>query len=341
MMIASARADLGMDASVLPLGCDPPGWDGHFHPELWQVFDSTIRNSETTHPTEAAPGTRLVNPKLWKLRSLPQLTIDVADDQRARTIQDQQIRVKTLQEFSPQTAPMSSIRLNPTALAWKRTTPLIDSLYQGTFIALGATLPAGGTAHLAQYHIVSAVNPEVSTSLQTRHIDPELLRLKIAPAPSHIPLEVIDQSPSVDASTTLNSELHVHFEHSLVTITRALSGKRWWHAEFVRDDGWYIPGMRRGELIPDPPAPDMAYCLPRALLLIRNLEITGTWTAEARSALSSEVPSFGPFLLRPSSQESDASAVQTTTILGAGTQVIGVFATPLPALPPQDDPSSS
>jgi hypothetical protein len=172
---------------------------------------------------------------------------------------------------------------------------------------------------------------------RVKRIRPELY-FEVPPAKAHIDLDAVVTAPTVDTSTTKSTDLHVHLEHCLVTITRRLSGRPWWHHELVRDEGWYVPGMHRGDLVPEPASPDVAHCLPRALLLVRNVEISGTWTADARVALTSAAPAIGPFLMSPASSTMAAGATQETTVLGIGTQVIGVLGTPMPVLPPQSDP---
>ena len=44
------------------------------------------------------------------------------------------------------------------------------------------------------------------------------------------------QAPEVSQVTTTDSDLHVHFEYCLVTITRKLAGTPWWHTDFVAED---------------------------------------------------------------------------------------------------------
>ncbi|MFB7335707.1 peptidoglycan-binding protein [Streptomyces adustus] len=150
-----------------------------------------------------------------------------------------------------------------------------------------------------------------------------------------------EPAPGPTANTlTGGGELHVHFQHALVRMLRRFSGLPWWHPELIADPGWYLPGMRRGQLVPDPPENGTAHCLPQALLLVRDVHITGSWTTEAHAALGAAMPSFGPFLLQPGSAASLAAdgGLGTTTVLGLGTQVIGILGTPMPALPPVDDP---
>ena len=173
--------------------------------------------------------------------------------------------------------------------------------------------------------------------LRPSRIDPELLK-SVVHKLSHLDLDTVAASPTVSVSTTQSSDLRIHFEHCLVTITRLLSGRPWWHQDLVQDTGWYIPGLRRGDLVPEASGPGIAHCLPRALLLLRNLSITGTWTADARAALGTPLPAIGPFLMASLSGDVSAEATQQTTVLGLGTQVVGILCTPMPVLPPLDDP---
>ena len=168
------------------------------------------------------------------------------------------------------------------------------------------------------------------------HVDPQLLS-----AATRVQFSDLATAPTVSTVTT-TSDLHVHFEHCLVILTRTMAGKSWWHQDLVADNGWYVPGMAQGELVDQPASTTEAHCLPRALLLVRNVSLTGSWTADALTTMSQPMPWFGPFLMTPPAPETittDASGAQQTTVVGAGTQVIGVLCTPLPILPPRNDPS--
>ncbi|MFJ4840453.1 peptidoglycan-binding protein [Streptomyces sp. NPDC088746] len=167
------------------------------------------------------------------------------------------------------------------------------------------------------------------------------LRLLTSLRPSATP-----ESPAADeavpeaattSAPTAGGDLRIHFEHSLVRLVRRFAGASWWHPQLTAEPGWYVPGMRRGQLVPDPPGDGTAHCLPQALLLVRDIRITGSWTAEAYAALGAAAPAFGPFLLR-SGAVPTADNPGTTTVQGLGTQVIGILGTPMPTLPPIDDP---
>jgi hypothetical protein len=98
--------------------------------------------------------------------------------------------------------------------------------------------------------------------------------------------------------------------------------------------------MAQGALVPADDDPDRAWCLPTTLLLVRNVQLTGTWTQEASETMDSSVHYLGPFLLGPAQHvETATGEAQQTTVLGSGLQVIGELCAPLPALPPTSDPA--
>ncbi len=362
-MVATARTDLGPDPAVLPLGCEPSGWalPGG---TIWQAFDSVVHAAETTHTEVGSSPVKHVNPSLWKLRALPEAALDVSTVPPPRVIQYQQLRAAALQQELDAAAavPDRTELLSP--LAVKRYSvqrlPLMEMTVQrepaeglvqerlGLRSELAQRFSDGPVSRMSSDSVVERIvnadaavsAAEVVTAPPTagHAVDPALLRYDVRQLAPHFDLSAVEQAPAVDAVTTTSTDLHVHFEHCLVTITRTMSGRSWMHQELLHDDGWFIHGMRRGELVPEPTVPGTAHCLPRALLLMRGLEVTGTWTAEARAALSSGVPALGPFLLQPMEETVTANAVQQTVVHGLGMQVVGVLATPLPVLPPLDDP---
>lgn len=110
----------------------------------------------------------------------------------------------------------------------------------------------------------------------------------------------------------------------------------WWHPEQLAASEWYVPTMNAGDLVSAAGDADTIRCRPVALLLVRNLSLTGTWSTSARELMGG-VHDVGPFLMQVGAS-SAASTDQQTSIGGAGLQVIGVIGAPIPALPPSDDP---
>ncbi len=193
------------------------------------------------------------------------------------------------------------------------------------------------------------------TSNETNEANESYLQLA-QPAPARVYLDetlaqelvhvnvgdLVDQ-PAVSTATTSDSSLHVHFEYVVLSITRLLSGRPWWHPEFVEEPAWFVPGMKRGALVPESSDPAYGHCLPQSLLLVRNVSLTGSWSEEAKATMNESVHYFGPFLMSPPdttrTTKTDAQSVEQTTVVGLGVQVIGELCSKLPALPPMDDPA--
>lgn len=80
-LIADARQDIGTDPDLLPLGCEPSDF-AEPTCTAWRVFDTTITGhapqTSTDVPPRAIPPSRAtVNPKLWRLRAVPDDTLQV------------------------------------------------------------------------------------------------------------------------------------------------------------------------------------------------------------------------------------------------------------------------
>jgi hypothetical protein len=349
-LIATARQDLGADPSpdVLTLGCEPDDFAADTS-TAWTVFDTHLTSQSTTTTTGPA---QQIDPALWKVRALPAtFATELPQRREAMLARRAQIAELTL-------APMSALRTS-LAPAVAVESPAVAALPEDAHLVMAPrtlSLTAQPVREFAADRMVRTVDPRllgsaassasesevsvVDTPVREVRFDPELLG-----AVTRVQLSDIVTAPAVSTVTT-TSDLHVHFEHCLVTLTRNLASHPWWHPELVADDGWYVPGMTRGELVAKPPDPTQAHCLPQALLLVRDVSLTGEWTADALATMSQPVPWFGPFLMAPSSPPptetatATTDATQQTTVLGAGTQVIGVLCTPLPVLPPCDDPST-
>ena len=347
-LISAAKQDLGPNPSALPLGCDPDDWAGSTS-TVWHTFDSVIASdSSVTTEGASAPdppeaGSSRVNPQLWQLRALSDgVVISPAAREQARM--ERRVQVDEVQGSM-----MQRVMLAPAAtMALSSSAEASSSPDAGSKVALETgSRPAVQSMmvrqdRLATVAVSGPIALQVSLSESAPTVNPAREELQLSLPVSRLLLADIVAEPTVPTVTTTSSKLHVHFEHTLVTITRRLGYVQWWHPEFVADDGWYVPGMHRGELIP-PPDATTAHCLPRALVLVRNVAITGQYTAEAEAAFNGPNAMFGPFLLAPSNiaGSNDASSSQETTVLGLGIQVIGILCSLLPVLPPQDDLSSA
>lgn len=149
-----------------------------------------------------------------------------------------------------------------------------------------------------------------------------------------------DANPPADSSTTTTkNELHVHFEYCLLTITRRGAAGRWWLPEMVSEKQWYVPGMSRGDMIRDTTKDGWGHYLPHALLVVRSVSLTGSWSAAALDTVGAGYSYVGPFLINRTSAASSETSVETISVLGTGHQIIGELCAPLPPLPPRSDPT--
>jgi hypothetical protein len=126
-------------------------------------------------------------------------------------------------------------------------------------------------------------------------------------------------------------QLSVSFEYATVALNRP-----WWDALLVDNTDWYLPGYAAGDLAPGSLAGTGGLCggLPTGMVLIRNLAISGSWTASDQTALAG-ASTFGPFSLFGRTIAPDL------TIEVLGTQLVAWVVTELPLLPPLGDPNIS
>jgi hypothetical protein len=357
-LIAQAREDLGENPEALPLGCEPTDF-AEPDSAAWHTFDATVTSSSATETTGTAPeqGVR-INPQLWKMRAL---TTDVLTAQPAPPAPP-----------APQAAAGAPwrVRFRPelmrARIADMEATPAVTTPLVVADLAPGAPVdapamasPAASLLHLARLDHQAlavampvqgvAVQPVLAEALRSgtnREVEPPRflhLDATVAQRLSNLQLADLATQPTVEQTTTSDSLLHVHFEYCKLTITRDLAGVPWWHPELVHEDDWYVPGMRRGDMVPAATEDGYARCLPQALLLVRNVQITGSWTDQAREVLNSAVTYLGPFLMQAPTTSTTTttteSSTEQVTVLGLGVQVIGELCAPLPALPPRDDPT--
>jgi hypothetical protein len=143
---------------------------------------------------------------------------------------------------------------------------------------------------------------------------------------------------SVEQATTSSSAtVTIQLEHQLVTIGRLTSGQPWWDGVFLADPGWYIPGMPQGGLLPPPAdaAIGATNALPIAMIIVRNLSVSGQWTQAAAAALTSEGAALGPLSLSGATATTASDGV-TITFEQDGMQVVALLCATLPVLPPTD-----
>lgn len=135
-----------------------------------------------------------------------------------------------------------------------------------------------------------------------------------------------------------------HFEYMAVTIGFMATGRSTWDGVFLADRDWCIPGMSKGVLLPSPDvaapsgAAPLAYGLPTALIVIRNLKVSVHWTGQEQASVQSG-GYLGPFSLANASATTAADG--SSTYSNPGMQVVALLCSHLPALPPVDPPDAA
>jgi nucleoid-associated protein YgaU len=116
------------------------------------------------------------------------------------------------------------------------------------------------------------------------------------------------------------SSVSISFDYCLVNIQRP-----WWMDVFLNSGNWSVPGVPAGEVTSGDHPGSVAW-LPVGFVAVRNLTISGSWSAEDSANLG-QATDFGPFQV-------EAPGGQTLT--HPGLQVVAWLLQQLPALPPAD-----
>ncbi|MDG4798149.1 hypothetical protein [Micromonospora sp. WMMD1082] len=121
----------------------------------------------------------------------------------------------------------------------------------------------------------------------------------------------------------------VDFEYQLVSVARD-----WWCAPLLELGSWHVPGIRRGQFSDGRSRENAgrAPTVPVAFLAVRDLRLTGTWTAQDRDALGRSM-ALGPFSLLGRSVNAQAEEVTVTV---PGCQLVAWICETLPMLPPAE-----
>jgi hypothetical protein len=188
----------------------------------------------------------------------------------------------------------------------------------------------------ASYLAVNADHPQLQMAAWRTNADVGLVAAKVSS-------QVLFQNflPVQTVTTSTSSTVTIHLEHQCVTLGYFTAGQPWWNGVFLADQGWFMPGMPRGGLLPPADgAPDATFGLPVGLVIVQNLRVSGQWSAEAAAALSSPGGTIGPLSLFGATASTEADGV-TMTYSHDGMQVVALLCNPLPVLPPVDPPSAT
>jgi hypothetical protein len=300
MRARAAANDLGQ----LPLGCQPQDWPLPTAP-YWTAFNSQDSTSDASSTTKAGPATPAppIGQKIWQLRMLP--SFEVAPPSESPT---------PPQQASPRLVPARAM-FSPIAMTSLEAAPKREE----TETATVAIRPAVRGAYFADAKATAATAPTAPS--------PPLVSYRVLPFQRG--LFAVAQNTATSSSTA-TEVVTMSLSHTVVMIDRSA----WWDDNLMRDPGWCIPGLPSGAWVAAPGVDsDVIVGLPVALLLVKSLDISGTFTEQDVTDLHAGNAALGPFSLQ---QATSILSGGTTTISMDGMQLIGVFCAPLPVLPPQD-----
>jgi len=174
----------------------------------------------------------------------------------------------------------------------------------------------------------SAAVTKVSLSSQTM-IAPRILNRPL-PVTWHLP-----PPPSAPPQSTVE----IQFEFVPVTIGYWTAAESAWNSAFLAYEGWCIPGMKRGGLLPDPNltspgSGELVYGRPTTLFIVRNVVIKVSWTGDESTLIGEMGGYIGPFSLEGGKATPGASGQLVQSC--PGMQVIALSSSRLPVLPPVD-----
>jgi hypothetical protein len=239
--------------------------------------------------------------------------------------------------------------------------------YWTTFDSTQSQVAPAGGAPTTSSQPQPAVNPHLwimrSTAMVPMHLTAAVVAPATQPAPAAQPAAriIAMRSPAISAAALKfrpidipqtqppanqeppppppSASISVRLEHQCVTLGYLSGGSPWWSAAFLADVNWYIPGMARGGLLPAPQPTadraDLAYGRPVAMIVVKDLEISGNWTNEGAGS----VGSIGPFSLVGATTTPGTNGVMT--FARHGMQVIALLCSRLPVLPPVDAPPAT
>ncbi len=316
--IASAQRALGSTEVAKPIVCEPDDWMVDIKAGYWTNFDS-VQSDTVTAPS--GPTLPRVIPQFWMIRSLSEQPIHLEPP-------PQRIEAMPMRPMAMEAGPSRFQRFGGLALN-VGASMLSRRLNIAPMQAAIAPAALSETAVAATPPLQIWRGTAVRTSMPT-HLDSTLL---------------FEHAQPVTQPTTGASTVTIHLEHQCVTLGRYIAGQPWWNSAFLAGGGWFIPGIMRGGLLPAPPpldasSPDgqgVTYGLPMALVVVRNLRLSGQWSGAAAAALGSPGGTLGPLSLFGAVPTTQSDGV-TVTYAHEGMQVVALLCAALPVLPPVDPP---
>jgi hypothetical protein len=311
--IATAQGMLGPANGLNVMSCEPDDWP-FATAGYWSPFDSMqTQSSTTTTPAPAPVPVPIVNRNFWMLRSLA-----------------------AVPAVQPAPAP-PPVRVAPSSTL----SPRINISERLAVAPAVAARPALMESRLGATAVLSAEPPvsEVASAAGTSELM-EAARwrstVELGRLPTGLNAQRFFSSTQTvsQVTTTVSSTIDVSLQHQCVTIGRTTAGQSWWYGVFLADQGWSIPGMQQGGLLPAPSDASTSAIngLPIAMIVVQNLKVTGNWSQEALAALQAPSGSVGPLSLFGATPTTNGD--NTITFGRAGMQVVALLCSPLPVLPP-------
>jgi hypothetical protein len=145
--------------------------------------------------------------------------------------------------------------------------------------------------------------------------------------------EIDDDSDATSTQSVESDELTLSMEYCFVQVSR----QAWWNDAILRMPRWYAPGCAAGAFSSGDSVGGLPLGVPIAMVLTRNVSVTGHWTEADRSAAESHT-SFGPWSMHDAEMAYEEST-EAATLTIPGMQVVAVVCALLPPLAPADDPA--
>lgn len=318
-MAESVLGPSGASGMAYGMAASPDDWVLPSNKDYWSVFDSTQTQAPAASAASPAPSPA---PRLWQFKAAPVQAV-------ASPV------LETLHAACPP-QPAPDLPSAKTAPVLAREALVVRPALT---LAQAENAPAvAPTQHLAVALAQRRTIAEAAAPANT----PQAAAASFQPHRFLGPIVLPSLSPPPPPAPPPSSNLSMHFEYMSVAIGYFNAGISMWNGVFVANPNWCVPGMSRGGLLPSPSivtvegqAP-LSYGIPVALIVVRNLNISVSWSGQDQAALPSSGGFIGPFSLAGAPPAALRDGAYTYT--RPGIQVIALLCERLPVLPPQDAP---
>jgi hypothetical protein len=290
---------LGQDARFHPTYATPNNWYDPTVTGNWHTYSSAASKT-TVPPVGPRPPIPVSFQRGWQI--LP-ITMTPVLEQHPTT------------PPSPVARPMPTTRVPEPPLRPVATRPVVG--IRPAVLAFGAPSQLATASFARTTTLRPSIAEIVASPAQHRVISPE----------RELSTAVLLQTTPQPVTT---SSMTITFEYCLVTAERD-----WLSDAFLASKDWYIPGLKAGELSSGTVENNTGLIpfLPIAMILVRKLNISGSWTGQDADALSTAA-ALGPFNLMGRSINQQNSSLSCT-----GMQLLAWLCQVQPMLPPESDPA--